>query len=192
MGVFSESVEQLAYLICKDGFGEALRINAADISHSAAYNRVSSAASKIINTMDPEDAKKIRNAISKGSDEFLKDADFQTAIHKMSQSDNEATSKAANEFLKLSKKYGEAVDHVIDNPGDAVEKYAEFLGRKDGKMGLLDTLSGYFDDKTHGSIRKKAGIGALVGTGVATRLLSGGSLTRTSTGERDIAGIPFI
>jgi hypothetical protein len=40
--------------------------------------------------------------------------------------------------------------------------------------------------------KKAARIGTYVGGSVGLRVLSGGSLTHNNTGERDIAGIPFI
>ena len=60
------------------------------------------------------------------------------------------------------------------------------------KMGYMRLAGGYFGDKTYGGTRVKAAIGAYAGINIGGRFLSGGGITRNNTGERDIAGIPFI
>ena len=60
------------------------------------------------------------------------------------------------------------------------------------KMGYMRFAGGYFGDKTYGGTRVKAAIGAYAGVNIGGRFLSGGGVTRNNTGERDIAGIPFI
>ena len=57
---------------------------------------------------------------------------------------------------------------------------------------IIDKTKAYFNDEVNGSYRKKAVAGIYGGVAVGGRVLSGGSLTHNSDGERDIAGIPFI
>ena len=98
---------------------------------------------------------------------------------------NEAYQKAIADFNKKSEAFAKV------NSGALTE--AEYFGRKAGEgIGWGRTAQGYFLDPTYGGTRTKATVGALIGGGVATRYLSGGNLTTTSTGERNIAGIPFI
>lgn len=73
------------------------------------------------------------------------------------------------------------------------KEVADFIGYK-GKEGLGygNVLSGYFGDETLGSTRTSLTMGGVIGTGVGLRYLQGGDLTTKPTGERDIAGIPFV
>lgn len=189
MGAVGESVEQLAYAISKDGFGNSLRFNAASVGHSAAYNKVATAARGVINTMGAEEAQVVRNIIKEGGD-FSTTA-FNDALNKMGDGD-EAAQKIAQEFRALRDGYDAAKSIADEDSAKAVSAYAEFLGRDSSKLNLLDTASGYFLDKQLGKTRSHTALGVLAGAGVANRLLTGGSLTRTNTGERDIAGVPFI
>jgi hypothetical protein len=188
-GALGESIEQLAYAISKDGSGKALRFNAAEVGHSAAYNRVAAAAKDIINTMGDEEAQAVRKIIKEGGD-FSTPA-FNDALNKMTGGDD-AAKKIAKEFNELRAGYDTAKEIASSDSAKAVSAYAEFLGRDGGKLRADDAFRGYFLDKQHGGLRAKAALGAAAGVGVAGRLLSGGSLTRTNTGERDIAGIPFV
>lgn len=186
----SDSISQLAYAISKDGTGEALKFKYVDTAHSAAYNKMSNAARGVINTMGPEEAQAVRDIIKKGGD-FNADGAFNAALTKMLDGD-EATQKIAKDFNELRANYNTAKEIADSDSSKALGAYAEFLGRDNGKITLGDAASGYLGDKQYGATRIKAGIGVGVGIGVTSRVLSGGSLTRTNTGEQDIAGIPFI
>ena len=74
---------------------------------------------------------------------------------------------------------------------DTVNSALKEVTGKD-KMGYMRFAGGYFGDKTYGGTRVKAAIGAYAGVNIGGRFLSGGGITRNNTGERDIAGIPFI
>lgn len=73
------------------------------------------------------------------------------------------------------------------------EDFQKFIGRegKEG-LGVFGTARGYFSDETYGSARLKTTLGAGAAAAVGMRYLSGGNLTTTAQGERNIAGIPFI
>lgn len=66
-----------------------------------------------------------------------------------------------------------------------VEKYGALLGNA-AFAGQVAKAYMFQDGK------KAARIGTYVGGSIGLRVLSGGSLTHNNTGERDIAGIPFI
>lgn len=187
-GALRESIKQVAYAICKDGFGEAIPFNAAKVGHSAAYNRVATAAKGVINNMKEEEAKAMRTLLSEGGDIGGK---LDSTILQMMQGDD-ASRKTAEEFNKVLGGYNTAKSIADGDASKAVSAYAEFLGSKNGKLSFGNAVSGYFGDKQFGNTRTKVALGAAAGVGVAGRLLSGGSLTRTNTGERDIAGVPFV
>ena len=188
--ILRESANQIAYAVSKDGAGEAITFNANKVAHSVAYNKMSTAARGVINTMDADEAQAVRNIIKKGGD-FNADGTFNTALTNMLNGD-EATQKIAKDFNELRANYNTAKNIAEADSSKALGAYAEFLGRDDGKLRIDDAIGGYFGDKQHGRTRTMAGIGIAVGTGITSRMLSGGSLTRTNTGENDIAGIPFI
>ena len=181
----SRNASEIAYSISKDGFGESIQYVSSQVARSAAQNKVYNAAKPIINALEEGERKAVNDLINKGSSDFMTPS-FEKKISDMLSGDDEAAKKVASEFSNLSEKFNNAA------ATDTVASYAEFLGRENGKLSALDAASGYFLDKQHGSTRIKTAIGAGVGVGVASRVLSGGSLTRTNSGERDIAGIPFI
>jgi len=93
--------------------------------------------------------------------------------------------------------YADAVESFAKHTGEGADlqsaDFQKFIGRE-GKQGLgpLNTARGYFGDEQFGKARTKVAIAGAVGVGVAARYLSGGNLTTTAQGERNIAGIPFI
>ncbi len=187
-GALGESIDQVAYAVSKNGFGKSMAFNAASVGHSAAYNKTAAAAKGIINSLGDDEAKAIRSAISKGDDLSVAMGDV---LNRMGSGD-EAQRKLASEFNDVLSGYEKAKGIAEGDASKAVGAYAEFLGRENGKLSLGDAAWGYFGDKQLGGTRIKGALGVAAGVGVASRLLSGGSLTRTNTGERDIAGVPFI
>lgn len=164
--------------------GEIMMPSLEELGASAAYNRLASAAKPVINNLDVDAAKEVMSAIRKGED-FGTQA-LNEAAEVMANSGDEAQVAAAMNLSKL------ADDFNVASSKNTVAAYAEFLGREDGKIGFVNSLEGYFGDKRHGVTRIHTVAGVAAGVGVANRLLSGGSLTRTNTGERDIAGVPFF
>ena len=183
---FIDVGKRVARSIAGSGIGDSLRFDETLVARSAAYNKMSSNARNLVNMSKNLDSvsDEMVNAALKGLKSGGNDA-F-NAVNQIAQATggDEAFQKAASEYTEMLDKYDAA---------KSVSEYAEFLGKEKGKgIGLMSTASGYFLDAQNGNTRIKAAAGAAVGIGVAGRVLSGGSLTRTNTGERDIAGIPFI
>lgn len=189
-GALGESINQVAYSLSKNGFGKSMAYNAGEVAQSAAYNKVAAAARSVIGNMDDDAAKAVRSSIKSGTFDFGGEH-IEGAITKMMDGDD-ASKKAAQEFTDLRKKYYEAQKLAKENSSQALGAYANVLGREDGTLNLLQAGSGYFLDKQHGGTRIGTTLATGAGVGVATRFLSGGSLTRTASGESDIAGIPFF
>lgn len=107
--------------------------------------------------------------------------------------DNEA-------FQTAIKTYKDNMDilskHNVDltkSTGDRMNAARELLGRKEKPgLGIKGTVEGFYTDAEFGDTRFKATLAGAAGIAVGGRLVSGGSLTTNSRGERDIAGIPFI
>lgn len=95
------------------------------------------------------------------------------------------------------KAFATAIEGFRKHTGpDAVlsgDDFQKFIGRE-GKQGLgaFNTARGYFGDEEYGATRLKTTLGAGAAAAVGMRYLSGGNLTTTAQGERNIAGIPFI
>jgi hypothetical protein len=164
--------------------GEIMMPTLEEIAASAAYNRLASAAKPVINNLDTDAAKEVISAIRKGED-FGTQA-LNDMAEAMANSGDEAQVAAVMNLSKLADDFNSASSQ------NTVEAYAAFLGREDGKIGFINSIEGYFGDKRHGVKRIHTAVGTAAGIGIANRLLSGGSLTRTNTGERDIAGVPFF
>lgn len=193
MGAFMDSIGQLAYSLSKNGFGKSMAYNATDVARSAVYNKVASAMHKVMGEMTDEAAAATRKSIKTGTFNFQSD-DIDNAVQKMMAGSDEAK-KAAEEFTKLSQQYVAAYDaHKLGafTSAEAFEAYTSILGRENGALKVTDAIGGYLGDKQLGAFRRRTLAGAAVGASVATRFLSGGSLTRTASGESDIAGIPFF
>ena len=95
------------------------------------------------------------------------------------------------------KAFSTAIDsfkkHTGPNAVLAGDDFQKFIGRegKEG-MGAFNTARGYFGDEELGKTRRRVALGAGAATAVGVRYLSGGNMTTTAQGERNIAGIPFI
>lgn len=193
------SAEQISYALSKNGGGESLlkvlTFDAADVSNWAAYNRVASAAKDVISRMGNEEQAQVVRDLIKGGQDFRTPEFIETLSKMTGDGSDEATQTLGK---KISSMQNEFFNNTATISRDApvqeqVAAYAKFLS--DGKRERLngfEAISGYFGDKKYGGTRLKALGVAAVGTGVASRYLSGGNLTTTNTGERDIAGIPFI
>jgi hypothetical protein len=99
--------------------------------------------------------------------------------------------EAAEEVAKLNKQVAGLHSAYRTGTVDSVNKALKDVTGKD-KMGYLNFAQGYFGDKKYGATRIKTAIGVYAGANIGGRMLSGGSITTNSQGERDIAGIPFI
>ena len=187
---FMDTGRAVARSILGDGYGAGLKFDETLVAKSAAYNRVGSRARDVISTglsnnaITREEADAMRKLISEGGDGAFDQVN--ALAGKLGASDNESAKKIASSFNEAVEGYGKAVET------NTVSSYAEFLGRENGNLGLKNTASGYFLDAQHGKERIKTAAVAGAGIAVAGRVLSGGTLTHKNTGERDIAGIPFI
>lgn len=83
--------------------------------------------------------------------------------------------------------------HTGSNAVLSGDDFQKFIGRE-GKEGLgaFNTVKGYFGDEELGKTRRRVALGAGAATAVGVRYLSGGNMSTTAQGERNIAGIPFI
>lgn len=103
--------------------------------------------------------------------------------------DKDAASKYAKEIANI-KKYSSTNANISETDAD----FLSYIGRKEGQIGMgpWNMISGYYGDAVDGAARRGITAGAMVGASVGARVLSGGNLTTTATGERNIAGIPFF
>ncbi len=114
---------------------------------------------------------------------------------------NQALSQLGNfEAIKdndVAAAFSNAVESFQKHTGDgavlAGDDFQKFIGREGKKgLGAFNTARGYFADEQHGKTRMKVAAAGVIGGGIAARYLSGGNMTTTAQGERNIAGIPFI
>ena len=97
----------------------------------------------------------------------------------------------ADSIAKKTSQFNDIASAHRTGTADAINNAFSGITGKD-TIGIKATAQGYFMDGRYGSTRRKALVGGVAGVAVAKRYTSGGSLTRTSDGERDIVGIPFI
>jgi hypothetical protein len=181
----------VARSILGDGYGAGLKFDESLVAKSAAFNRVGGVARDVISTgvssnaITREEADALRKLIKEGNTDAFNQVN--TLAGKMNASDSEAAKAVAGRFNETYEGFNKAT------ADGSISSYAEFLGRE-GKqgLGLKATASGYFLDAQHGNERIKTAAIAGAGVAVAGRVLSGGTLTHKNTGERDIAGVPFI
>jgi uncharacterized protein YcfJ len=110
------------------------------------------------------------------------------------------TMDVINNAYKYSKKAMTPSKSVVNSLDSAKNVISQGKMNKDYKMigsGMKDigmAVKNYMTQGTAGQIATRAGvIGAgYIGASGAIRYASGGSIGRTSSGEKDIAGIPFI
>lgn len=76
--------------------------------------------------------------------------------------------------------------------GSRMDEFNKAMSGGQAKMELLNQYLGTGATGTERAWRAGTIGAAVVGTGVAGRLISGGSIGYNANGERDIAGIPFI
>lgn len=186
---FMDVVDHITRGIWGDGAGRGLGFDLDLVTKSAAYNKMSGYAKDVISAglsndvITKESADSLKKLLDSGDEEAFTKVTADV-IGSLGGIDNDTAKKVVSNFTENVDKYTQA---------STTADYAEFLGKntKDG-IGIGNMASGYFGDAQHGKMRRQVAIGAGVGVGVATRVLSGGTLTQTNTGERDIAGIPFI
>lgn len=173
-------------LMTTKGFGSAVERNmrslakASDIDLDAAMMRAVrggnfDVASEMISKMDVDQADKIASML----------LESKSAVGSKLQG-----MAAADSFIKT----GADGAYASVDSGLAQSYYK--AQREAGKMGkaeyAMKATQSYFTEPG----KQKARIGAAVGTyaagSVGVRLLDGGTLTRNSSGERDIAGLPFF
>ena len=147
-----------------DGLSTALKYNADDVAKSFATQR-GLKMGKDLRTM-----KKSLKGLDEGSDAYKAMA--------------EKISSAQDNFNTM------ASAHRMGTADAVNTAYKELTGKN--KIGVLNTMSGYFGDAKYGGTRIKAAVGAGAAVGLGGRYLSGGNLTTNAQGERDIVGIPFV
>ena len=192
MGIISfvdNMASEISKAISKNGFGHGLMFNATEAARNAARGKLIGSLKGITSIMDEEAASAITKKMNAKDMSFLSDEAFTNAFKETEKAAMEAGGETIKNFNTVKKdmfKY-RAADRV-----GSMESYARYLGREDGTLGAINSLKGYFGDPTNGSLRAKATVGMVGGTMVGTRLLSGGSLTTTASGERNIVGVPFV
>lgn len=176
---------KIAKWISKNGFGKKVVDAFGDLSDSgldqiAARRKLLKQANDVINNMGGDDAakveaRKVLNSISKNGN----DRSFTSVMDMMQKQFDGSEIKGAADFTKNVGYYKGG-------------NYNKMFG-PDG-IGFMDKVGGYFGDPVGGMGRTRAitTAGAYAGVSVGGRVVSGGSITRNSDGERDIAGIPFI
>lgn len=169
MGLFG-AFQDIAAQISKttpfsfDGISTALKYNADDVAKSFATQKGVKMGKEL------RSMKKSLKGLQEGSDEYI------------AQANKIATAQSNFDTITAAHRMGTA---------DAVNTaYQELTGKN--KIGVLNTMSGYFGDAKYGKIRTKAAIGTAAGVGIGGRYLSGGNFTTNAQGERDIVGIPFV
>lgn len=195
MGNTRDMILDIARAVCGDSWGQGLKFNIDDVAASAAYNRMNNYAKDVIssgvsaNVIAREEADALRKVLNAGGNDGNKALakGVKKIVDDINDTDNAAAKKVASNFSENMTKYETARNTAT------VSGYAEFLGRDANKnLGVMHTASGYFLDAEHGASRIKTAAAAGAGVAIGARLLSGGTLTQTNTGQRDIAGVPFI
>lgn len=189
---FRDIVSMIATGIWGDGAGKGLGTNIDELTRSAAYNKMGSYTKKLIsagqsnNIITKEKGDALRKMLSEGSDDIYGNGNLNEIITGLGKLDDENAKNVAKNFSENFAKY-----RPSETPTTA--QYAEFLGKSSAQgIGIGNMASGYFADAKYGKMRREMIATGTVGVAVGARLLSGGSLTQTNTGQRDIAGIPFI
>ena len=147
-----------------DGLSTALKYNADDVAKSFATQK------GLKMGKDLREMKKTLKGLQEGSDEYIAMA--------------EKISSAQDNFNRMASVHKTGTADAVN------AAYKELTGKN--KIGVLNTMSGYFGDAKYGKTRIKAAVGAGAAIGVGGRYLSGGNLSTNAQGERDIIGIPFV
>lgn len=117
-------------------------------------------------------------------------------------------SKVASDFEKMGYTNPNTMEEMATNANDIFErmlnKADNYTNLRTGKLSdaesfeqagriTVNAAKDYFDPRREGAL-KRAGIlgGLYAASAIGTRYANGGTLTRNSDGEDDIAGIPFI
>lgn len=188
--------KEIATGIWGDGAAHALKADMGSVGHSRVMQKETSALQSLMSTMKANGVT-FEDDIAKNID-LMSDGGRAGAVNALTGGIKEGDigkdpiTKAIDNY----KNGGDKLETYIKNTGpdsESMRKAAsEYLGKEDGSIGMWNMASGYFLDAENGHARRVAGAAAVGGAGIAMRYLSGGNLTTTAQGERNIAGIPFI
>lgn len=199
METVADVASQIATGIWGDGAAKALKFNIDDVARSRVNKLERSALDSLIGKMSAngvefnEDAlKTIKDAMPDLDMNRADLVNYLTHPNVITNSDKidlsqDAIQNAINNYKEGNKKLTKYIE-----AGKTTNAASEYLGKEKGQIGIWNMATGYFGDIENGGTRIKTAIAAASGTGLATRFLSGGNLTTTASGERDIAGVPFF
>ena len=136
-------------------------------------------------TIDPG----VYKALNKGNLDAAQDLASGNAADALNAAQEKMAARL-NDLENISKKQGP------DAVGMGAKNYYKNSGDLDTNVGKAEyytkAAGAYFTEPGKRAARIGAAAGAYAGANLGVRALTGGTATRNSSGERDIAGIPFI
>lgn len=179
-----------------DGAARGLSSSTQEIGENVIRSKENNAAQMLIHNLKQNGAsfneEGLNEMFKSGSLDFSSRDDILKNIEgHMTEDSRQKAMSASSKAIDSYRSNGEKLKAYMD--AGATEKAAEaYLGREGKGLGAHNLARGYFGDRNHGMQRIATAAGGTVAAGVGVRYLQGGNMTTTSTGEKNIAGIPFI
>ena len=190
--------KRVATSVWGDGAARGLMTTEKEIGSNIVNGAEHRAAKDMLHTLkrngasfDEDGISKMMEASFKGNDTWNRDDIFSGLKEHMTDESRDKALDASADAIKAYQEGGGKVQKYIDANGSG-SAAREYIGRKDGGLGLANAGKAYFTDSQYGRQRVGTALGAVAATDIGMRTLQGGNLTTTATGEKNIAGLPFI
>lgn len=195
-----DTAKKIATSMWGDGFARGLSTSEREIGSAIVNRQEQKAAMNMLNTLRKNGAEFNEEGLEKmmkssfqepGSGVKNRAEVFEGIYENMTEASRSTAAKASRDAIHAYKKEGSKVLKYNEAKGTGAAA-REYIGRKNGGLGTLNSAGAYFLDSENGMKRIGAVAGGTMAAGVGVRYLQGGNMTTTSTGEKNIAGIPFI
>lgn len=194
----ADVAKKVATSVWGDGAGRGLLTTEQEIGSTIVSGAEHRAAKDMLRTLKRNgatfDESKINDVLessfNNGTDLWNREDLYEELTSHITKGSDKAISSSA-EAIKAYQAGGQKVQKYIDANGSGAAA-REYIGRKDGGLGLANASKAYFTDSQYGRQRVGAVLGTAAAADIGMRTLQGGNLTTTATGEKNIAGVPFF
>ena len=197
---FTRVAKNIATTAWGDGAAKGLMSTGQEMGRNVVMAKEASAATDIMLNLEKNGATFNKESLEQlTKSKFMKEDgshmnrdDIMSAFeNSMTESSRAQALNASGDAIKAYKESGEKLNKYIEGQGSE-SAAATYLGREGKGLGGFNMTKGYFGDAEHGWQRAKVAAGGTAATAVGMRYLQGGNITTTATGEKNIAGIPFV
>lgn len=195
----ADIAKRVATSVWGDGAGRGLLTTEQEIGSTIVSGAEHSAAKDILRTLKRNgatfDERKVSDVLESsfngnGTDLWNREDLYEELTSHITKGSNKAIKKSA-EAIKAYQEGGGKIQKYLEANGSGAAA-REYIGRKDGGLGLANASMAYFTDSQYGRQRVGAVLGTAAAADIGMRTLQGGNLTTTATGEKNIAGVPFF